>query len=63
MILHIGIKLNKMNKIEVIICITWQMPHNTGIVSMPATSDMFKKMNYTVPDNSNRSTICTIFNW
>ena len=26
---------------------------NTGIVSMPATSDMFKKMNYTVPDNSN----------
>ena len=26
---------------------------NTGIVSMPATSDMFKKMNYTIPDNSN----------
>jgi hypothetical protein len=26
---------------------------NTGIVSMPATSDMFKKMNYNVPDNSN----------
>ena len=26
---------------------------NTGIVSMPATSDMFKKMNYTVPDNTN----------
>jgi len=28
-------------------------PFDTGIVTMPATSDMFKKMNYTVPDNSN----------
>ena len=28
-------------------------PFDTGIVTMPATSDMFKKMNYTIPDNSN----------
>ena len=25
---------------------------NTGIVAMPATSDMFKNMNYTIPNNS-----------